>query len=324
MKKFYILFLFALITQISFSQASVTTYSWPGTYTFTIPTGVTTLSMEIFGAGGKGQGNGTGGGGGGGYSFGVFPVVPGSTLAVKIGTPGVNPTAGTSSITGYIVATGGANGVTVPNPSVGGGGAGGVGSGGTLNFTGGTGGGGYYTYFGGGGGACASSAGNGNNGGNCIAYSGSNCLQPGGTGGTSTGFPVGNGGKGAGFTDNACSITDPAGNGGYFGGGGGGGNGIGSTPGSGGGGGARLSYTTSTTGIPQLVKSNVTVFPNPFTSKINIQAAIGNEVFELLNSIGQQIYIGKNIEEQDFSFLSKGIYFLKVVNTTSVIKLVKQ
>lgn len=324
MKKFYIVFILAFITTISFAQVSVTTYSWPGTYTFNVPVGVTTVSMEVFGAGGKGQGNGTGGGGGGGYSFGVFTVVPGSSLAVKIGTPGVSPTAGTSSITGYIMATGGANGVTVPNPSVGGGGAGGVGSGGSVNYTGGTGGGGYYTYFGGGGGACAGPLGNGANGGNCLAYTGSNCLQPGGAAATSPGFPVGAGGKGAGFTDNACSITDPAGNGGYFGGGGGGGNGIGSTPGSGGSGGARLSFSASSTGITQLVKSNITVFPNPFTSKINIQAAIGNETFELVNSIGQQIFIGKNLEEQDFSALAKGVYFLKVINTTTVIKLVKQ
>ena len=323
MKKLYILFLFALVAEFSFSQVSITTYSWPGTYTYTVPVGVTSLSMEVYGAGGRGQGNGTGGGGGGGFSSGVFAVTPGSTLAVIIGTPGVNPTAGTSSITGYIVATGGANGVSIPNPGVGGGGVGGVGSGGSLNFTGGTGGGGYYTYFGGGGGACASSAGNGNNGGNCIAYSGSNCLQPGGAGATSTGFPVGNGGKGAGFMNSGCTQTDPAANGGYFGGGGGGGNGIGSTPGNGGGGGARLSFGTAT-GINELVKSNVVVFPNPFTSKINIQGATGNETFELVNAIGQQIYIGKNLEEQDFSSLAKGVYFLKVQNTSSVIKLVKQ
>lgn len=322
MKKIYILFLMA-ITSLSFAQTSVTTYSWPGTYTYTIPTGVTTLSMEVFGAGGRGGNNGTGGGGGGGYSFGVFTVVPGSTLAVKIGTPGVSPTAGTSSVTGYIIATGGANGVTVANPNVGGGGAGGVGSGGSVNFTGGTGGGGYFTYFGGGGGACASAAGNGNNGGNCMAYTGSNCLQPGGAGATSPGFPAGAGGKGAGFTDNACSVTNPAGNGGFFGGGGGGGNGISSTPGSGGGGGARF-MVNSSTAIIELSKSNIVVYPNPFTSKINIQAATGNETFELTNSLGQQIFLGKNIEEQDFSSLSKGVYFLKVVNTTSVIKLIKQ
>src|SRR4051812_9464377 len=99
MKKLYILFLLALTANFSFSQISITTYSFAGNYTYTIPPGVSTLSMEVFGGGGKGQGNGTGGGGGGGYSFGVFPVVPGTTLAVHIGTNGVSPAANTSSIT---------------------------------------------------------------------------------------------------------------------------------------------------------------------------------------------------------------------------------
>ena len=323
MKKIYFLFLAALLSNTSFSQISSMTYSFQGNYTFTVPVGVTSLSMEVIGAGGAGQGNGTGGGGGGGYSFGVFAVTPGSTLAVHVGTPGINTSAGTSSITGYITATGGANGVSVPNPGVGGGGAGGVGSGGTINSTGGTGGGGYYTYFGGGGGACGGSAGNGNNGGNCIAYTGSNCLQPGGTGGTSPGFPIGAGGKGAGFTNSSCSVTDAAVNGGYYGGGGGGGNGIGSTPGTGGGGASRLAWNT-VTGITELVKSNVLVFPNPFTSKINIQNNIGTEVYLLVNTLGQSVFTGKNIEEQDFSHLVKGIYFLKIQNTSSVIKLIKQ
>lgn len=324
MKKLYILFLLAFATSLSFSQISIITYSFAGNYTYTIPPGVTTLSMEVYGGGGKGQGNGTGGGGGGGYSFGVFTVTPGATLAVHIGTNGVNPTANTSSITGYIIATGGANGVSVANPTVGGGGTGGIGSGGSINSKGGDGGGGYYTYFGGGGGAAGGPAGNGNNGGNCIAYSGSNCLQPGGSGGSAPGYPTGAGGKGAGFLNSGCTQTDPAGNGGYFGGGGGGGNGIGSTPGAGGGGGARLSFTTAATGITELAKSNVVVFPNPFTSKLNIQASTGNETFELVNALGQQIFIGKNIEEQDFSAITKGVYFLKVQNTSTVIKLVKQ
>jgi len=323
MKKLYIFIFAALLANLSFSQITAITYSFAGNYTYTIPPGVTTLSMEVWGGGGRGTSNGTGGGGGGGYSYGAFPVTPGTTLAVHVGTNGVNPTANTSSITGYIIATGGANGVSVPNPGVGGGGAGGVGSGGSLNFTGGTGGGGYYTYFGGGGGAVGGPLANGNNGGNCIAYSGSNCLQPGGSGGTSSIFPFGAGGKGAGFTDNSCNVTDPAGNGGYFGGGGGGGNGNGGGPGLGGGGGARLSYGTAT-GITELVKSNVFVFPNPFTSKLNIQGATGNETYELVNALGQQIYMGKNITEQDFSDLAKGFYFMKVQNTTSVIKLVKQ
>jgi hypothetical protein len=324
MKKIYILFLFALIANTSFSQVSSTIYSVSGVYTFTVPAGITSLTIEAIGAGGRGQGNGTGGGGGGAYASGIFSATPGATLAVKVGTPGVNQTQGTSSVTGYVIATGGANGVSVPNPNVGGGGAGGVATGGTTNNNGGTGGGGYYTYFGGGGGGAGGMISAGGNGGNCTAYTGSNCLQPGGAAGVGGGFPGGNGGKGAGFTNASCSITDPAGNGGMFGGGGGGGNGIGSTPGAGGGGAVRIAWPTITGINGHDSKSTVSIFPNPFSTKINIQNSIGNETFELVNALGQQIFSGKNIEEQDLSSLSKGIYFLKIQNTNSVIKLIKQ
>lgn len=320
MKKLYIL-AFVFICALSFSQPM--TYSIAGNYVYTVPAGVTTLTVDVVGAGGKGQGNGTGGGGGGGYAVGVFSVVPGMTLAVRVGSPGVNPTVGTSSVGGLgIMATGGANGVTVSNPNVGGGGAGGVGSGGVMNYTGGTGGGGYYTYFGGGGGGAAGIAGNGSNGGNCMAYTGSNCLQPGGSAGSGN-APGGNGGKGAGFTNSSCSVTDPAGNGQPFGGGGGGGNGIGSTPGNGGTGLCRI-YPNATTGITEHTKSNIIVYPNPFVSNINVMNVKPNDNYELMNSLGQLIFSGKNINEQDFSELPKGIYILKVQSTGSTIKLIKQ
>jgi hypothetical protein len=320
MKKLYTLF-FVLITALSFSQ--VMTYSIPGNYVYTVPAGVTSLTVEVVGAGGRGQGNGTGGGGGGGYAAGVFSVVPGSTLAVRVGSPGVNPSVGTSSIGGLgIIATGGANGVTVSNPNVGGGGAGGIGSGGLINNTGGTGGGGYFTYFGGGGGGAAGPLGNGGNGGNVTAYTGTNCLQPGGSAGTSGGAPGGNGGKGAGFTNSSCSTTDPAANGQPFGGGGGGGNGIGSTPGNGGGGSARF-IAVSSTGIAEHAKQNIIVYPNPFTDKLNVISK-KNESYELRNALGQLVYSGKEISEQDFSGLPKGIYILSAVNSNSTIKLIKQ
>ena len=324
MKKIYFLFLFALTANFSFSQTSNIVYTVSGTYSFVVPAGVMQMTLEVIGGGGRGQGNGTGGGGGGAYAGGIYSVVPGSTLSIRVGTPGVNPTAGTSSITGFITATGGANGISVANPMVGGGGLGGAATGGNLyNSKGGDGGGGYYTYFGGGGGGAGGQTGNGGNGGNCSAYTGSNCLQPGGAAGLSGGMPGANGGKGAGFTNSSCSVSDNATNGGMFGGGGGGGNGIGSIPGQGGIAAARIEWPTST-GITELSKSNVVVFPNPFTSKINVQGNIGTEVYELVNTLGQTIFTGKNIEEQDFSNLAKGVYFFKIQNTTSVIKLIKQ
>ncbi len=231
MKKIFTTMLFAF-TACALAQVSPQTYTVPGLYTFTVPVSVTSVTIEVVGGGGSGGGNGTGGGGGGGYAKGVYNVTPSSTLAVKVGLGGSGAAAGTTSVTGLLSATGGANGVSVSNPNVGGGGAAGVGSGGTLiNSNGGTGGGGYYTYFGGGGAGAGGPLGNGTNGGNVMAWTGSNCLQPGGTGGNGGGAPGGNGGKGSGFTDASCNNNNPSVAGGNFGAGGGGGNGN-SGPGS--------------------------------------------------------------------------------------------
>ena len=125
---------------------------------FTVPAGVTEIFVEVVGAGGNGGYNGTGGGGGGGYASGNFTVTPGAVLDVAIGVPGLGGVTGTTIVEDLLYATGGENGVSVPNPEIGGGGTGGFGNGGNIsNFTGGKGGGGYYTYFGGGGGGAAES-----------------------------------------------------------------------------------------------------------------------------------------------------------------------
>jgi hypothetical protein len=232
MKKTFTLALSVLFGN-AFCQSSPQTYTVSGNYTFTVPVGVTSLTVEVVGAGGAGGGNGGGGGGGGGYAKGVYTVTPGSTLAVKVGAGSGGAAGGTSSVSSFISATGGGNGTSVSNPTIGGGGAGGVGSGGTItNFTGGTGGGGYWTYFGGGGAGAAGSVSNGTNGGNTIAWTGM-CQTPGGSAGTGGGTPAGNGGKGAGFTDVGCNVTDPSASGANFGGGGGGGNGNGGGAGNG-------------------------------------------------------------------------------------------
>ncbi len=71
-------------------------------------------------------------------------------------------------------------------------------------------------------------------------------------------------------------------------------------------------------------KSKIKVFPNPFSSKINIGNAVGNENFRLHNELGQQIFLGKDIDKQDFSGLSKGFYFLEINGEiSSKIKLIK-
>lgn len=239
MKKVYLIFLLFYTTLI-YGQSGTSEFTSTGT--FTVPDGVTTILVEMIGAGGHGGYNGTGGGGGGGYTSSNLSVTPGATIDIQIGIPGSGAVLGTTKIDNTFYATGGENGVSVPNPEIGGGGAGGVGFGGNVaNFAGGNGGGGYYTYFGGGGGGAAGADANGGVGGNTIAWVGI-CLTPGGDGGLSGGSPGGNGGKGAGFTDTFCATTDPAGNGNNYGAGGGGGNGNGGGPGNGAGGYCRISW----------------------------------------------------------------------------------
>ena len=71
--------------------------------------------------------------------------------------------------------------------------------------------------------------------------------------------------------------------------------------------------------------TSIKVFPNPFTSRITTIAAIGNENYELYDSLGKQLFAGKNIDKQDFSNLPKGIYFLKIIDVKTItVKLIKE
>ncbi len=74
-------------------------------------------------------------------------------------------------------------------------------------------------------------------------------------------------------------------------------------------------------------KNEFTVFPNPFSNKITLQnksTVMGN--YKLMNAIGQTIWEGKNIEDQNFSEFPIGIYFLILTdqNATQMAKLIKQ
>ena len=86
-------------------------------------------------------------------------------------------------------------------------------------------------------------------------------------------------------------------------------------------------------GIPSILSidevsdgaSSIKVFPNPFTSKITMMSATGNEKFELYDSLGKLLFVGKDIDKHDFSNLKKGIYFLKIIDVkTTKLKLIKE
>ncbi len=63
------------------------------------------------------------------------------------------------------------------------------------------------------------------------------------------------------------------------------------------------------------------IYPNPFSSKLNLLHSTGQENYTLVNTLGQVIWAGKNLEKQNFSYLTKGFYFIKIGNET--FKLIK-
>ncbi len=318
MKKLFHISTIALLLLMGASAyAQIVSTVFTSSGAFTVPAGVTSLTIEVVGAGAAGGGNGGGGGGGGGYAKGIYSVTPGAVLTVHIASPISGYTPDTTHVNNLIFATSGHIGTYVANPAIGGGGVGGIGIGGTLaNYTGGTGGGGYWTYFGGGGGGSAGANLGGYPGGNTITWTGV-CLTPGGAGGISGGAPGGDGGKGAGFTDMSCVVTNPAGNGANFGGGGGGANGNGGHEGTGIGGYCKIEYQTIT-GVNQIATDYaISIYPNPSSGKFVI--ASGNEqinTIEIYNVIGDKIYVDLNFNQQstkeiDLSSFQKGIYFIK-------------
>ena len=67
-------------------------------------------------------------------------------------------------------------------------------------------------------------------------------------------------------------------------------------------------------------------YPNPFTTRIGLKKTTGTESFNLTNGLGQTIWSGKHIEQQDFSGLAPGFYFLKIETQNSIqtIKIIKR
>jgi len=157
---------------VACSSAGSTVYSTPGTYTFTVPPGVTSISAVVIGAGGVGGQDSIAGGGGALAYKNNIPVTVGQQLPVVVGPAGAwfqmstdVYEGGPSSFAGMI-AGGGAGGNTT--------GSGGTASGGDVNNSGGNG--GMSCYPNAGGGGAAGYTENGQNGGNgtCSPYLGAN------------------------------------------------------------------------------------------------------------------------------------------------------
>jgi hypothetical protein len=142
------------------------------TQTFTVPAGVTSITVEVWGGGGRGgsrSSNGYGGGGGGGaYSRSVLAVTPGQVITYFVGFGSLSEQAGEDSwfLSNTTVMAKGGN--TAPENSTTGAAGGAASAGyGTFTRSGGNGANANITtnptFWGGGGGSSAGIAANGNN-----------------------------------------------------------------------------------------------------------------------------------------------------------------
>jgi hypothetical protein len=225
-KRAYLFFVYLFFPLLGIAQTTVTLST--GTTSWTVPAGVTTITVEAWGGGGKGgarttNGN-SGGGGGGAYAKKVLTVIPGNNYNLTVGAGSTTTAAGGDSWfqnSSTILAKGGNSAAN--NAATGAtGGAGSptsIGDAGYI-FAGGNGATGSGTFGGGGGssagtvtpfiginatnatGASATSGGGGGNGGNGRSGSqgnGSTGSVPGGGGGGSYQSSIGprNGGNGA-------------------------------------------------------------------------------------------------------------------------------
>jgi len=81
-----------------------------------------------------------------------------------------------------------------------------------------------------------------------------------------------------------------------------------------------LTNTTSTTfvdvlGIEEVSALDIVVFPNPASTRINIQSSSTIEAVEIWNTLGQQLntlQISANKKQIDISALASGLYFMKI------------
>jgi len=199
---------------------ALSTFSTPGTTTWTAPGGVTSIRLLVVGGGG-GAGNSFGGGGAGGLIYygaetpavaASYPVTPGQTYTVTVGAGGARN-------------ANGGNSVFADQTAVGGGHGGGIGGGGVGNGTaGGSGGGGGNRQWDVGT-AGTGQSGQGNAGGVGTCINGQNQANGGGGGGAGTvggnghnannlGYG-GNGGDGLAYSLSGASVTYAGGGAGF-------------------------------------------------------------------------------------------------------------
>jgi hypothetical protein len=193
-QRFFLTLLGLLLGAAAARAASPVTITTVGSGSWTVPAGITTVTVYCWGGGGGGGGYYGGGGGGGGCAIKALSVTPGNSVSYSVGAGG---TSGSGS--------GGAGGTTwfKANDSSGCAATGGGGGGGPAGGSGGSAGGGSGSYYDtmhmggtGGSGVVFSNPGGGGGGGGSDTAGGNGGRPSGGAGGTGT-YPGGKGGSSA-------------------------------------------------------------------------------------------------------------------------------
>lgn len=65
------------------------------------------------------------------------------------------------------------------------------------------------------------------------------------------------------------------------------------------------------------ISDKIKIYPNPFSNYISVSGENTPSEYELINLEGKVFYKGNAIQDKDLSFLSKGIYLLRVTNNNS-------
>lgn len=225
-----LVFIFVSLSNHTQAQ-SIQTYDTPGTYSFTVPQGVSQVNIKAWGGGGGGSGksgkNGGTGGGGGGFAYGVFDVNENDIITIVVGAGGAGGTNNKYGSNGENSTVNHPSGTITANGGSGGTNTGGSGGSFTISVSG-------YGYTGGIGANKSSENGGGGGGGAGDSANGNSAVNTtGGTGGNNSGGTGGNG------STNGVN----GGTGSSYGGGGGGASNS-SFGGNGGNGGVILSWST--------------------------------------------------------------------------------
>ncbi|WP_297338075.1 glycine-rich domain-containing protein [Algoriphagus sp.] len=286
-----VLLLFFFLILISWKAfAQTQTITSPGSGTFTVPSEVTSITVEVWGGGGKGgarsgSNGAAAGGGGGAYSRSVLPVSPGQVINYRIGfgATGFQPGQDTWFFNNSTLMAKGGNSVS-DNSTTGVAGGDESAGFGDFRFSGGNGA-DVVSGDGGGGGSSAGINANGNN-----ATNRNGALAPLGGGEGGDGKEDGNGANGQG----------PGSMGSFPGGGGGGGvrsssSGTDISGGNGGNGQIRISYITlsSSTGTDNqsvcedesILTTTYTIPPGSFVSVLDLPPGLTSNFNSSTNTI---------------------------------------